>query len=234
MERLRDSEIKILRKVLKSKNYVLYERPYELNIVGRRTNNTAPNRFDDWIYIFYKNDKNNWIGYKAPATTDAGTYWLKNPMKSKGTALLKEGQYKDTYNIDFHNGKYLAVTQRLKPVKVYRDYDRNALLDFNNGTIEEGFFGINLHRADSDGTTKYVGEYSAGCQVFANADDFDDFMKLAQRHKDLYGNVFTYTLIDERAYNRRKRLRYVYATSIAIGVIGLGIGIYLLIKKHKK
>lgn len=234
MQRLSNREIKILRKVLKKKNYVVYEKPYKLNIVGRRTNNTKPNSFDDWIYIFYKNDKKDWVGYKAPATTDAGTYWLENPMQSKGTALLKEGQYVDTYKLDLHNGKYLALTQRLKPVTVYRDYDRNAVLDFNNGKEDTGFHGINLHRADSDGVTKYVGKYSAGCQVFADADDFDDFIKMAKRHEEMYGNVFTYTLIDERAYIRRKRLRLISGISITAGIIGLGIGMYFLIKRNKK
>lgn len=233
MQKLKNREITILRKVMSKKGYVIYDRPYELNIVGRRTNNTRPNRFDDWIYIFYKNKNNDWVGYKAPATTDAGTYWLENPMQSKGTALLKEGQYVDAYNLDLHNGKYLALTQRLKPVTVYRDYDRNSTLDFNNGKLDTGFFGINLHRADSDGTTKYVGKYSAGCQVFADADDFDDFIQLAERHKDLYGNKFTYTLIDERAYLRRKRLRILIGSSIALGMIGISIATYILVKKNK-
>ena len=51
---LKQSEIRTLLGVLKSKGYRIYSKPYELNIVGRRTDNTKANSFDDYIYIFYK------------------------------------------------------------------------------------------------------------------------------------------------------------------------------------
>jgi hypothetical protein len=231
MEKLKRSEIQILLKTLKSKGYVVYTKPFQLNIVGRRTNNTKPNSFDDFLYIFYKNEDGDWEGWKAPATTDAGTYWLKNPMQSKGTALLKAGQYVDTYQIDKHNGKYIAVTQRLKPVVVVRDYNRNDVLDFNNGKEETGMFGINIHRADSTGTRKTIDKYSAGCQVFANADDFNKFMDMAHKQKDLYGNKFTYTLIDERSYNKRRLARIFIWSGVGLGLVGSFLLIRVLIKK---
>ncbi|MDZ7648479.1 MAG: hypothetical protein U5K54_15525 [Cytophagales bacterium] len=46
-----------------------------------------------------------------------------------------------------------------------RDYDSDAILDFNNGQKQIGNFGINIHRAQSTGTTKSIDKYSAGCQV---------------------------------------------------------------------
>jgi hypothetical protein len=231
MEKLTKGEIRVLLRTLKSKGYTIYDKPYQLNIIGRRTDNTRPNSFDDFIYIIYKNDDGDWEGWKAPATTDAGTYWLENPMQSKGTALLKAGQYVDTYKIDRHNGKYFAVTQRLKPVIVIRDYNRNNVLDFNNGREESGMFGINIHRADSTGTRKTVDKYSAGCQVFANADDFNKFMEMAYKQKDLYGNQFTYTLIDERTYNRRRRRIILGYSLIGAVLITGGILAYKFIKK---
>jgi hypothetical protein len=231
MEKLKKSEIRILIRTLKSKGYIVYDRPYELNIVGRRSDITKPNSFDDWIYIFYQNNDGDWEGWKAKATTDAGTYWLLNPMQSKGTALLKAGQYVDTYKVDRHNGRYFAVTQRLKPVVVIRDYNRNNVLDFNNGKEESGMFGINIHRADSTGTTKTIDKYSAGCQVFENADDFNQFMEMAYKQKDLYGNKFTYTLIDERSYNRRRRRRILIWSAVGIGLVAGAIVVRKLIKK---
>jgi hypothetical protein len=234
MKELKRGKIKALIRTLKSKDYTVYEKPYQMNIVGIRKDSTKPNSFDDKIIMFWKDDKKNWEGYEAPATTDAGTYWLDNATKSKGTALLKEGQYKDTYKLDKHNGKYLALTQRLKNVTVIRDYNRDNVLDFKNGKPDTGMFGINIHRADSDGTTKYVGKYSAGCQVFANADDFDKMIEWAKRHEKLYGNVFTYTLIDERAYNRKIRRRIIYGVTIGISVVGIGVATYFLIKKFRK
>lgn len=228
---LKQKEIKILLGVFKSKGYRVYSKPFELNILGRRTDTTKANSFDDFIYVFYKNKDDDWEGFKSKATTDAGTYWLQNPTQSKGTALLKAGQYVDTYQIDRHNETYFAVTQRLKPVVVIRDYDRNNILDFNNGKEETGMFGINIHRASVSGTTKFIDKYSAGCQVFANGDDFNKFMEMAYKHKDLYGNKFTYTLIDERTYNRRKRKKIVIVSLIGALLVASIILISKLIKK---
>jgi hypothetical protein len=219
MKNLTSREIKTLVKVLKAKSYKVYEDPYKLNIVGIRSDITKPNSFDDRIYAFYKNKEDQWEGFGYTATTDAGTYWLNNPMQSTGTALLKGGQYINSHKLGLHRGKYKALTQQ-NPVVVVRDYDRNAVLDFNNGREETGLFGINVHRASATGTTKTIDKYSAGCQVFSNADDFAHFLQLAEASKDKNGNNFTYTLIDERAYNRKNRKAWVYTVVSALAVIG--------------
>jgi hypothetical protein len=184
-----------------AKAYRVYTRPYELNIVGIRANSTKPNSFDDTINIFYKTNDGNWQFHRFAATTDPGTYWLQNPMNPQGTAILKQGQYIGSHAIGLHRGKYLALVQQ-KPLTVIRDYDRNAVLDFMNGKEETGTFGINIHHASQNGTTQTVDKYSAGCQVFANINDFNLLMQLANRHKTLYGNSFSYTLLDERALVR--------------------------------
>jgi len=190
--------------VLQKKGYRIFLRPFELNIVGVRSDSTRPNSFDDTIYVFFNNSEGKLIEHKFQATTDPGTYWLKNPMNPQGTAILKEGQYLNTYGLGLHRGKYMALVQK-KPVTVLRDYDRNAVLDFLNGKPDIGLFGINIHRASENGTTKIVEHYSAGCQVFANATEYLLFMTLCERHKQLYGNQFTYTLIDERALSRESK-----------------------------
>jgi len=204
--------------LLREKTYEIYNRPYELNIIGIRNQSTVPNRFDDEIHVFFKNNNKQWVHYIFPATTDPGTYWLKNPMSPQGTAILAQGQYKEAYQIGLHREKYYALVQR-EPVTVLRDYDRNAILDFNNGRPETGMFGINIHHASINGTTKTVDSYSAGCQVFANINDFNLFMQLCERHRQLYGNSFTYTLIDKRAIARQNR------KTIAMSLAGLGAGL---------
>ena len=186
------------------KGFKIFSRPFELNITGIRSNSTTPNSFDDSIYVFYKNDEGNWVYHQFKATTDPGTFWLKNPLNPSGTAILKHGQYTGSHAIGLHRGKYLALVQR-RPLTVLRDYDRNATLDFMNGKEDTGMFGINIHRASINGTTKVVDKYSAGCQVFASANDFALFMQLCERHKQFYGNQFTYTLIDERALIRETK-----------------------------
>jgi hypothetical protein len=193
-----------VQEALQKKGYRIFMRPYELNIVGVRSDSTKPNAFDDTIYVFYVDREGKLMQHLFPATTDPGTYWLQNPMNPQGTAILKGGQYIGSHAMGMHRGKYLALVQQ-RPVTVIRDYDRNAVLDFSNGREETGLFGINIHRASETGTTKMVDHYSAGCQVFANITDFIGFLSLCERHKGLYGNSFSYTLIDERAVNREAK-----------------------------
>lgn len=208
-----------MKSILRRKRFTLYTRPYELNIVGLRGKSTKANRFDDEIHVFYRGTSGKWNYHVFKATTDPGTFWLENPSQPKGTAILAQGQYTDAYEIGLHQGKYTALVQR-QPVTVIRDYDRNAYLDFLNGKKETGIFGINIHRALSHGSTKYIEKFSAGCQVFESADAFKQFMLLCEIHRKLYGNKFTYTLIDFRAL-RRENIR-----RILIGTLTLGIGLW--------
>lgn len=182
---------------LTRKGYTINTRPFELNIVGIRNSSNKPNSFDDTINIFYKREDGQWIINTSKATTDPGTYWLKTFMNPNGTAILKPGQYKNSHRIGVHRNKYQALVQ-LKPVTVWRDANKDETLDFNNSKEQTGIFGINIHRANSSGTTITIDKHSAGCQVFANIKDFDLLMELALRHKRMYGNSFTYTLIEEK------------------------------------
>ena len=130
----------------------------------------------------------------GPVPPTPGTYWLENPLNPQGTAILKPGQYKGSHAIGLHRGKYTALVQ-VRPITVIRDADRNGTPNYNSGTEQTGLFGINIHHALSTGTTKYVDKFSAGCQVFANDTDFNEFMKLCAVHRSRYGNSFTYTLL---------------------------------------
>ena len=178
---------------LMAQGYRVFTRPFELNIVGLRSDSIIPNVFNDTINALYKDEQGNWQLQSYEATTDPGTYWLKNPLNPQGTAILKEGQYLNSHMMGLHRNKYEALVQR-NPVTVIRDVKRDGKLDFN-GKEDTGLFGINIHRALQEGTTKYIDKFSAGCQVFANAGDFNAFMELCARHKQLYGNSFTYSLI---------------------------------------
>jgi hypothetical protein len=210
-----------VRNVLKQRGFVIYEKPYELNIVGIRSNNTTPNKFDDAIFLFFKDNNNRWIFQGYPATTDPGTYWLRQPMQEQGTAILMQGQYVGAYQIGLHRGKYTALVQR-GTLTIRRDYNRDALLDFNNGTLLSGTsFGINIHHANATGTTKIVDKYSAGCQVFANVEDFNSFLRLCEQHRELYGNKFTYSLIDLRAVKRKALFTKAIYGGVALGLLGL-------------
>ena len=210
------------------KKFELYTRPFELNIVGLRSKSITPNQFDDEFHVFYKLPAGHWQYHIFKATTDPGTFWLRNPMQPQGTAILAEGQNLSCYELGMHRGKYVALVQR-KPITIIRDYNRDAILDFKNGTKTTGLYGVNIHRANRIGNTKTVDKNSAGCQVFENANDFDFFIKLCKKHRSLYGNHFTYSLIDFRAV-KRQNARYI---TTGIGIIG-ALGIGLLARHHKE
>ena len=180
--------------ILKSKNHKIFTRPYELNIIGWRSKGRIANKFDDYLYVCYKDYGGRWIYHTWKITTDPGTKSLKNPVNAKGTAILCPGQYLDSYQIGLHQGKYEALTQKL-PVTVYRDNDLDNYLDLQPQKVFSGMFGINIHKAGID--SEVVEGHSAGCQVFKRVADFNSFMKLCKNHQKLYGNSFSYTLIQE-------------------------------------
>lgn len=204
-----------IKAIARERGHVIYEQPFKLNIWGFRANTQTPNAFDDEMHVFTnvaQSGKPNWAYLVFKCTTDPGTYWLNNPMNPQGTAILKAGQYVNAYKIDKHAGKYYALCQRLGAVTVIRDYNRDAVLDFYNGTEDTGMFGINIHRARKDGESYIIDRWSAGCQVFKNGRDFDFFMKLCEVHRKMHGNVFSYTLIDKRMEHRQKLKRITLST----------------------
>lgn len=218
--------MKSLLSILKRGGFVIYNKPYQLNIVGVRSIEPASNKFDDKLHVKFINGQGKTENYTYNITTDPGTYWLQHPMQVDGTAILKQGQYVDAYKIGLHRGQYKALVQA-KPVTIIRDYDRNAILDFNNGKESTGLFGINIHRASIHGATKTVGKWSAGCQVFEKNSDFLHFMSLCEKHRSLYGNHFTYTLLDFRYLKRMSRRYTLYGTA------GLATFLFLLTQAVK-
>ncbi len=195
--------------LFKQKGYAYFkEGDYNLNIIGVRNlidakpsksnpnilTNVQRDKFDDALVVTLKIN-GVWKRYVWALTTDPGLRLLKAPSNSNGTAILVPGQYRGVYKKDLHNGKYYAICQRLGPVKVYRDSNRDNTLDMNPAKIQTGYFGINIHRAAKTGVLELIGGHSAGCQVFQNTNEFNKFMEFVDKAIALYGNSFTYTLI---------------------------------------
>jgi hypothetical protein len=192
-----------VKEAMKKKKYVFFDSnlALNLNIIGIRKDNNTSNHFDDNICIVYRNSKKEWEVFSAPATTDPGRTSLVRPVNKKGAAILVPGQYRGSHKIDLHAGKYMALRQSGGVVSVYRDNDKDVILDKDSATIETGFFGINIHRAGSRGSTKLVNSYSAGCQVLQDANDFYQLMRLCEASAGIYGNKFTYTLLEEKDFS---------------------------------
>jgi hypothetical protein len=174
---------------------------YDVNIIGVRNSETGDrvtNKFDDCLTLSYKIE-GEWQFHCFKATTDPGDDWMDNPINSKGAAILVPGQYRGSHKLRLHQGKYLALGQQ-KNVKVYRDRDQDGKYDFDKSTIDEGIFGINIHRATkySGKTSTYIDKWSAGCQVIASNDDWHTFLDICQTAREHWGNSFSYTLLESK------------------------------------
>lgn len=215
----------------RNKGYTIDTRPFALNVIGvRNSNATDQKNFDDVLAYFYYDASGRLVGNVAKATTDPATYFLENPINPMGAAVLKAGEYRDTYSIGLHRGKYEALVQNLKPVTTIRDSDRNALINYFAPTTT-GFYGINIHRAslNKDNIT-IIDKDSAGCQVFQNSKDFDQMMQYAKNARALYGNKFSYILLDERDNIKVRNTAF-------LGVVGVALvaySVYLLQKGKKR
>ena len=56
--------------------------------------------------------------------------------------------------------------------------------------------GINIHKAGESSIV--VDGWSAGCQVLARSMDFRELMNIVNLAIPLWGDVFTYTLLEEK------------------------------------
>tara|TARA_R110002020_G_scaffold309888_3_gene525783 strand:- start:3564 stop:4172 length:609 start_codon:yes stop_codon:yes gene_type:complete len=184
---------------LKEIDYAVFEndtKPFNLNIVGIRSDNPKVNKFNDLLYFFWIYE-GKWNVFQTQQTTLAGDDFLLDPMNKKGCAILVPNQYRSTYKLDLHRGKYLALCQR-KPVSVYRDNNKDFIYDYKSATIETGMFGINCHRASAYQEVENVDRNSAGCQVTQDPNDYKFWIYLCQQAQKQWGEWFTYSLIEEK------------------------------------
>jgi len=158
-----------------------------LHIVGVRSAANEKNKFDDHIYLI-----NGPMMHVFTGTTNPGTHWLKNLLNPKGTAVLKPGQYVDSWKLGLHQGKYKALVQA-KPITVYRDGDKDDVAE-ETKVEQTGLFGINIHRANASAISSIIDKWSAGCQVLNNPEQFNTLLAACERSGK---KTFTYTLLRE-------------------------------------
>jgi hypothetical protein len=192
--KLECSGIPIIIELARAQGFKIFEsQDWDLNIIGERNPAGAVDEFDDWLHVCYK-DQGVWIWHAFKCTTDAGRHWLQN----HNTAILCHNrQYRGAYMIGLHRGKYEALVQRGAAVSVWRDRNGDDVHDYGQNE-ESGYFGINIHRATAraGGKSSRVDKWSAGCQVIAANDDFNEFMDICRKASNIWGNSFTYTLIE--------------------------------------
>ena len=159
------------------RRYRLDKRALVPNLVGIRSAQTAEgilsvdpesafasltNRWDDYVGVVYF-DGSIWREHLFTATTDPGR--LASGPDSRGTAVMKPGQYPEAYALGDHRG-YPAIVNWGKCApdywRVRREEDRNTISV--EGENNE-YIGLNIHRArkKNDLAPTEVGPYSAGC-----------------------------------------------------------------------
>lgn len=190
--------VDLITKAFASKGYQFNDdrQDYAVNIVGIRNQDTTVNVFNDTLVLIYWYCGKH-VVRQYPITTDPGSSYLgSKTINGAGTAILKPGQYKNMYEIRKHRGIYDAVCQKWDTeVPVWRDNNKDGKLTFTAKSGTAG--GINIHRADKVSTLYKVDSHSAGCQVFQNPKDFEQFMGICYKSKEKFGNKFTYTLLEQ-------------------------------------
>ena len=185
---------------MRSKGHTIFEndsRNWNLNIIGIRSQTAKVDEFGCQLKVCWKY-KGVWYEKDYQITTYPGKrYLIEKLLNPAGCAILVPGQYRGCYKLALHRGKYLALCQQLGEVKVFRDKNKDYKFDKNTATIMEGWFGINIHNSPDKQRTIRVGSHSAGCQVFADDNDFADFIGICKMAESAFGNKFTYTLIDQ-------------------------------------
>ena len=185
--------VSILNKMAKLNFKVFADRDFDMNVVGIRRLPGTPNKFDDLMCLFWKQN-GLWQFRQWRCTTDPGGKYLGTPMNpSVGTAVLKhDDQFPGSHKIGVHGASKSWAHPALVQVgvlRVWHDNDRDNVVDYGLAqTTSNGTSGINLHRD--------LGDFSAGCQVFERRADQEEFMALVKLQDEHgLGDTFTYTLL---------------------------------------
>jgi hypothetical protein len=195
---LREHNVEMFERLFYRNSYTWFDnnKPFNVNLIGFRSSNREAGVFDDYLFMIFRDNNLNWVIKQYPITTDPGLYYLHNPMRVQGTAILYPKQHLASFKLGKHKGRYEALIQA-KPLTVYRDNNKDDVLDYV--APEEGWQYINFHKKSRGWDSLIIGKSSAGCQVFQFDKDFYEFMKIVKLSMSLYGSLISYTLFEDKA-----------------------------------
>lgn len=184
-----------------SKGFVVRNKDYFLNIVGCRNDSKRSDRWDDIIVAFRWVNK-KFEGYIFEGTTDAGAYYLLNPMRAAGTAILCPNvQILNHYKLQDNGHAGYRAYRQVKPFPYIRDNNRDTVLNFElfddkNKWITNERIGSNLHRARPNAIMNTIQKFSAACQVVRKPSDWSKLVQLGDEQIKYTGiDTFHYGIL---------------------------------------
>ncbi len=200
---------------LKNKEYVLYEKPYELNILAFRTKEkiqtdsggsqsmvpaSITNKFDEELHVFYKNENDNWEHCEYSITTVPG-YLPNQKVLPAQVAILRLGQYVEQLSFSTFGGDPNHKCLSFDTCAIHKNSVLDAY-DYSSPT-EVGNFPITIHRSSDIAQAELVYNYSEGAQVFKCKNQFDAFISLCEKQISIAKKEkFTYTLAFKSEYEK--------------------------------
>jgi len=133
---------------------------------------------------------------------------LGDSKSRAGLPILAPSQYIDSYYISEYRGDKAMLVINGAQQLVWRDrnyaqFDKFYPSNFSSpDIITQSTFsdlGLKIHRGYPGG--KSVGNWSEGSQVFSSEQDLKDFFGFCEKHKQKYGNKFTYTLVTKNDWD---------------------------------
>lgn len=212
---LRKVSIDSIVSVLNEKNYIFFENgKYNLNIIAVRDSDNFTNKFDDYLFVIYRDEWNQFRMISLPWTTLAGTRGFggeQNPLTGSqtgtgvdGVAIIVEGQYIATYKFINSYWGWLSYPyfQQIADMKYYRDNDKDYKID--RGTIYEGNYFTHLHRmSNKDVKSLWVNydfsAWSQGCNGSPRP-EFSKLVEVTKQSVKIWGDVFSYTLLHKQDF----------------------------------
>lgn len=198
--------IEKIHQVMKKLGMNVFTTPFSVTLGGIRTADFASNKFNDFLFASYWDDKGKLNSLILPGTVDAGLTPRLKPTNKKGVAIIQSGkQYRGVYEYQNpavfkgdlgHKGK--EAFRQIANMDYWRDNDFDKLLE--EGSNPET--GINYTNGHDMGTLgNEVNGWSEGCwgSVEKNMDLLYAYAKI-QNSKGL-GRKFSYALLHEKHFN---------------------------------
>ena len=138
-------------------------------------------------YIYYQE------GY---GDHNSKSIWLMNVDFDEAIKLLTNDNCSYSTKIEYGIPSFITpimITNDPRLSLVYR-----KAFDLNESKIYEEIGFTDIHHASQTGKSTNVDNWSAGCQVIADIKNWNEFIGLCQESVKIFGNSFTYTLINEK------------------------------------